>query len=460
METTSDVAAWLARHQVDVTPTDPASFVGIGHALGACRAILGRLQHADAAAAAGVELPRGVLFHGPAGTGKTLTGRWFAGELGGVPAFDVPTDDLTPARVRSVFGYLATQARSVVFLPEIDAIGLDRRMGEASSRRVLFALLEALDGLRPIAPGGGPLVIATTNRSPGALDAALVRAGRLGLHVGFRLPTEAERAQLFRVLAARLPVGPDVDWNHCAELTTDWTPADIRAALEDSFGLALLRDGSFAHLTADDLVLVIRRSRQIDPDEETASVLDRERTATHEAGHVAVALALGLQVRSVRLALNGREGRTDVGEPERALTDAEAQKLVVVAMAGSAAEAVVLGTASHGSRADVANATRLLMRRIEAGTDPEHAPVSRSAWGDWVPKIVDEAMSARIGDLLATARGEAAAIVDGERARIEGLAAVLRGRPILAGLELSQAIRGAGWASITDDQQLERYHAA
>jgi ATP-dependent Zn protease len=447
------VETWLAARRVEITPTDPSSFVGIGHALTACQAILGRLRHPELAAAAGIETPRGVLLYGPPGTGKTLTARWLAGELGPLAAYDLPIEDIDPPRLRAAFTHLASQPRSVVFLPEIDAVGLDRRSSESDSRRVLFALLEALDGLRPVAAGGGPLVIATTNRSPSALDPALVRAGRLGLHVGFRLPNEAERLQLFRLLAGPRPgVGPrpiaaGIDWERCAALTERWTPADIRAALDDAFGLALLRDGPAALISDDDLRIVIARARDIDPDDAAPSQADLERTAVHEAGHVAAARSLGLAVRSVRLALHGREGRTEVGDPELVTTDAEVLDLVVVALAGSAAEAAVLGSSSHGSRDDVQHATRLLMQRMEAGTDGAVAPTSRSAWGEWVPRFVDEAMSRRVLELLDAARDQAEWIVSVERVGIETFTAVLREHQILAGQELESALRAAGWGS-------------
>jgi len=448
VEAATEIVDWLDARRVHIAPTDPTSIIGIGYALEACRALLGRLTHAELAAAAGLATPRGVLLHGPAGTGKTLTARWLAGELGDIAAYDLPPEDLEPARVRSAFGHLATQPRSVVFLPEIDSIGLDRRTSDIEPRRTLFALLEGLDGLRPIAPGAGPLVIATTNRGVSALDAALIRAGRLGLHIGFRTPNEGERLALLRRFAAGRPIAPGVVWERYAGLTADWTPADLKAGLDDAFGLALLRDGIAARISEDDLLVVIRRGGEIDPDDETPSVADLDHAAVHEAGHAIVASVLGLAVRSVRLALHGRAGSTEVGPANRTITDDEARLLVVVALAGVVAERIITGSPTHGARDDVKSATKLLIGRIEAGTDPDFAPMSRSAWGEWTPRMVDEAMAKRVFELLQGARARAESIVREHEVRIRVLARTIREAHALAGVELVDAIEQAGLPAV------------
>ncbi|MHB8399405.1 MAG: AAA family ATPase [Candidatus Limnocylindrales bacterium] len=455
MEEATEIVDWLDARRVRIAPIDPASIIGIGHALTACRALLGRLTHAEFAAAAGLATPRGVLLHGPAGTGKTLTARWLAGELGDIEAYDLPPEDLEPARVRSAFGHLAMQPRSVVFLPEIDAVGLDRRTGDSDSRRTLFALLEGLDGLRPIAPAAGPLVIATTNRGVGALDAALTRAGRLGLHIGFRTPNEGERLALLQRFAVGRPIAPDIAWERYAGLTDSWTPADLKAGLDDAFGLALLRDGVAARISEDDLLVVIRRGGEIDPDDDAPSVADLDHAAVHEAGHAAVASVLGLAVRSVRLALHGRAGSTEVGPADRAITDEETMRLVVVALAGVAAERIICGSPTHGARDDVKAATALLIRRIEAGVDPDFAPMSRSAWGEWTPRVVDEAMARHIFELLQGARARAAAIVREREASIRALARTIREAHALAGEELIDAIERAGLPAAPETDERE-----
>lgn len=202
-----------------------------------------RLQHEEQGTLAGAASIRSILLQGPAGSGKTLTARWFAGQLGSVPAYDLPVEQLTPERIRAAFAHLATSSRSVVFLAEIDAIGLDRREADRESRRSLFALLEALDGLAPVSAGLGPVVIATTNRDRRELDRALIRPGRLGTHVVFGLPAATERAELFRRFAAPWIDGSPISWERLAAMSAQWSPADIRGAVDDALGLALMRDG-------------------------------------------------------------------------------------------------------------------------------------------------------------------------------------------------------------------------
>lgn len=173
---TTDPSTWLEQHRVELAPVPTSDIVGIGHVLTHCESVVGRLRH-EARADSAVVLPpvRSMLFIGPPGTGKSLTSRWIVGQLGPVPADDLPTEQLDPEQIRSTFAYLAGQPRSVVFLSEIDMIGVERRDSDRGSRARLFALLEALDGLAPVQADRGPVVIATTNRQLFELDRALDR---------------------------------------------------------------------------------------------------------------------------------------------------------------------------------------------------------------------------------------------------------------------------------------------
>ena len=136
--------------------------------------------------------------------------------------------------------------------------------------------------------------------------------------------------------------------------------------------------------------------------------MDRLTVAIHEAGHVAVALALGIEVTSVSLGVSQRTGRTRTGGEGQAATERDLRLGAVVAMGGLAAEEALCGVATVGSAHDVHGATELLITRIEAGLDPEFPPISRRAWGgSWTPKAIDELIGPRVMELLASAREDA-----------------------------------------------------
>ena len=131
----TDIAAWLESRRVTVEPVDDDALVGIGHAQTHLRSLLGRLR---CETVPGVLPPpvRSTLLYGPPGTGKTALSRWFVGQLDDVPAYDLPAEQLTPEVIRAAFAHLATRPRSLVFLAEVDAIGLDRREADPEATAV------------------------------------------------------------------------------------------------------------------------------------------------------------------------------------------------------------------------------------------------------------------------------------------------------------------------------------
>ncbi len=328
--------------------------------------------------------------------------------------------------------------------PSTDVMGVERRDSERASRARLFALLEALDGLAPVDPACGPVVIATTNRQLYELDRALIRPGRLGIHVLFGEPTRAERVALFARFGAPWVGDEPLDWERVADLTQGWTPADVRGAVEDAVGLALARSGGVERIGEADLVAAVQRAGRIAAESEEPYV-DPRTVAIHEAGHVAVALALGVAVRSVSLEAGHRSGRTRTGVEGSAATELDLRHGAVIAMGGFVAEEVLLGVATVGAEQDVKSATELLIARIEAGLDPGFAPISRRAWGgNWTPRAIDEPIGRRVMDLTASARDQARAIVSRMARPIAAFADLLLVEPVLTGDRLGEAVRRAG----------------
>src|SRR3954468_5642458 len=160
-------SAWLESHRVDVSTLRRTDIVGIGHVLSEIEALIARLRDPAAAKAMGVESPRGILLWGDPGLGKTLVARYLAASLGqDVPFYEVSADELTPDRIRGALLYLAANhERSIIYLDEIDTIGMGRDyLGhDAETRLRLTALLAGLDGLVSTA---GPVVVASSNRPP------------------------------------------------------------------------------------------------------------------------------------------------------------------------------------------------------------------------------------------------------------------------------------------------------
>lgn len=156
--------------------------------------ILREFRLRERLAANGIPRRTALLFHGPPGSGKTLTAQTIGTELA-LPVFVVRFENLvgsllgqTAGRIREVFRFAET-VPCVLLLDEIDVLG--RRRGQASDvrelDRVVVALMQQLDLTNPAG-----LIIATTNMLQ-ELDQALLR--RFQLSLAFPEPTPASLAE-------------------------------------------------------------------------------------------------------------------------------------------------------------------------------------------------------------------------------------------------------------------------
>jgi cell division protease FtsH len=438
---------WLESHRVDVSTLGRADIVGIGHVLAEVEALIARLRDPAKATAMGVEPPRGILLWGEPGLGKTLVARYLAASLGqDVPFYEVSADELTPDRIRGALRYLATaHKRSVLYLDEIDTIGMSRDFSpNVDTRLRLTALLAGLDGIVSTA---GPVVIASSNRPPQHLDGALVRSGRLGFKVRFDAPNEHERIELFTLFTRLMPVDPDIDWSQAALLTRGQSPADLRQLVDDAGGMALAAGRD--RVDVDDVLTAIRRGGSIEP-EDAVDTGTRWRMAVHEAGHVAVAVALRGRdyVTAVRLAT--AFGTTITGDEtfsRQYRPDDEIRDGLAIDFGGIAAEAAILGEGSLGGQSDISGATQTALARIAGGLTDERSPLDLDHLGKNVAESLKEAVAAGIAAPIAEARQRAIAIVAANQGAILLFAGALEAAGEMTGQQLISAVEDAGFKS-------------
>lgn len=160
----------------------------------------------------GIAPPRGIIFYGAPGTGKTLLARSVANEVDArltcingpeiVGTFTGQTEE----NLRAIFGEASVKPPSIIFIDEIDAIAPIRgTAGTLSDLRAVTQLLALMDGLRR---SEGIVVIGTTNRIE-AIDPALRRAGRFDREVYFPAPSAGAREQILRVHTREMPLSVD-----------------------------------------------------------------------------------------------------------------------------------------------------------------------------------------------------------------------------------------------------------
>ncbi|HEY3365447.1 MAG TPA: AAA family ATPase [Symbiobacteriaceae bacterium] len=200
------------------------------------------LQFGDTLARFGLQLPRGILFTGPSGTGKTLIARALGSRIAanfiGIegPALFRKWMGETEKGLRDLFRKARQAAPCVLFIDELDALAPVRGAAGLTegSERAVSQLLSELDGLRE---DSGVIVIGATNR-PDRLEPALLRSGRFDYVLEFQLPDAAERAEILAVHTRRLPLAGDVNLVHLAEQTRGWTGAGLRALAQRAALLA------------------------------------------------------------------------------------------------------------------------------------------------------------------------------------------------------------------------------
>ncbi|KTT63874.1 CDC48 family AAA ATPase, partial [Sphingomonas sanguinis] len=185
----------------------------------------------------GVEPPKGVLLHGPPGTGKTRLARAVANEsdaqffLINGPEIMGSAYGESEQRLREIFEEATKSAPSIVFIDEIDSIApkRDRVQGEAE-KRLVAQLLTLMDGLEARA---NLVIIAATNR-PEAIDEALRRPGRFDREIVVGVPDERGRREILGIHTRGMPLGDKVDLNELARTTFGFVGADLAALTREA----------------------------------------------------------------------------------------------------------------------------------------------------------------------------------------------------------------------------------
>jgi cell division protease FtsH len=360
----------------EVPPTRFSDVVGCDEAVDELSEVVAFLHDPAPFEAAGARMPRGFLLIGPPGTGKTLLARAVAGEAG-VPFYSVAGSDFAEmfvgvgaARVRDLFAK-AKKSGGIVFLDEIDSVGRARvgqgpTGGTEERESTLNALLVEMDGF---GSQENVIVMAATNR-PDVLDPALLRAGRFDRQVAVAPPDRRGRTKLLSLYAKGRKIAQEVDFVGLARRTPGLTGADIanfvnQAALEAARNQReVISPADFDEALA---TVVMGRARK------SAVVTDRDRevTAWHEAGHTVAALVQPDAHDPVQVTIVPRGPAGGVtwmgGDDHSFLTRSQARAQLAVAMAGRAAEELLLdGDCTQGASGDLASATSLATNMVTA----------------------------------------------------------------------------------------------
>lgn len=305
----------------------------------------------------GSEIDRGVVLWGPPGTGKTLFARALAREAG------VPLVAGSLARwqsageahlgttlkaIRKFFADARRLSPTIALIDELDSFG-NRNEFSAYNRhystQIVNGLLECMDGHEG---REGVLLVGTTN-ALNRIDPAILRSGRFDrtIHVG--LPSHTELVDILRhQLGHELE---HVDLIETVRQAGGGTGADCSAWVRRARGRAR-RAGR--RMSLADLQAEIGSARAASPNQDW-------RIAIHECGHAIVAAECGIHVKEVVLGVRSPTlagyVMHDLGSDP--VTTSFCRRLLRVAMAGRAAELLILGEISAGASDDLRKATEI-----------------------------------------------------------------------------------------------------
>ena len=194
-------------------------------------------------AAGRVSPPRGILFAGPSGTGKTLMAKALAGETGlnfisisGPILFSKWLGESEKA-LHELFKKAKQSAPCILFFDEIDALVTRRGISSESGavERVSSQFFSELDRL---SDHSQVIVLGATNRED-LIDPALLRAGRLDFILRFPVPDEKGRWEIFMVHASGKPLSEDVDLEELARESEGMVGSDIAFVCKRAAMLAI-----------------------------------------------------------------------------------------------------------------------------------------------------------------------------------------------------------------------------
>ena len=230
-------------------------------------AFLAPLRNPEIRKLYGKSLNGGLLLYGPPGCGKTYIARALAGEVGAA-FMNIRISDIlgqyigeSEGNLHDIFETARANAPVVLFLDEIDAVGLKRSASTSSYMRALTnQLLMELDGIG--SDNEGVFILAATN-TPWDVDTALRRPGRFDRCVAVLPPDgPARQAVLYHHLKSRPVEG--IDMGYLVQQTVGFTGADLAHLVDSAVEYAMMdsvRTGNVRMVTMQDFLRALAQIR-------------------------------------------------------------------------------------------------------------------------------------------------------------------------------------------------------
>lgn len=323
-----------------------------------------------------VRTPKGIVFEGPPGNGKTLLAKAFCGELN-VSFIPVSGSEFAEkyvgvgaSRIRELFQMASENVPCIIFIDEIDALGRKRGNDDSSNSekdQTLNQLLISLDGFKD---SEGVFVIGATNRVD-LLDAALTRPGRMDKNVYFGSPDSDTRESIIKIHSQGKPMELDISIEDLVETTGGFSGAQIENLLNEAMLCSLRNNREI--ITKNDIEFILNRiyaGWQSKENKYSDDII--ERIVIHEMGHAMVGFLSNDHSKLSKIVLNlwspkspGYTIFENSDEDSNIYTKNGLFTHLMVLLAGRIAEEVFYGySVTTGARQDLEQAFSLAKNMI------------------------------------------------------------------------------------------------
>jgi cell division protease FtsH len=322
-----------------------------------------------------VRIPKGLIFEGLPGNGKTLLAKALAGEsdCGFIAVsgseFQEKYIGVGSAKIRELFKLAKNNIPCIIFIDEIDALGRTRsKDGETASAErdnTLNELLVALDGFKN---STGIFVIGATNRAD-LLHSALLRPGRIDKRIFIGNPDEKTRRAIIQIHSIGKPRSTEILEDDLVDMTSGFSGAQIENFLNEAM-LNALRDNREVFLKQDIETVFNRSFVGWQPTEHafTKDIIDH--IAIHEMGHAIVGLLCKHHSNVTKVIINlsapNSPGYTVFENPNTNIYTREALfEHLMILLAGRIAEEVFYGiSVTTGAINDFEEALKLANKMV------------------------------------------------------------------------------------------------
>ena len=256
-----------------------------------------------------VRIPRGLMFEGPPGNGKTLLAKGFCGEanMSFIPVsgseFTEKYVGVGASRIRELFKLASKNSPCIIFIDEMDALARKRGNDMANSNsekdQTLNQLLINMDGFNN---EDDIFVIGSTNRLD-LLDNALLRPGRMDKKVYIGNPDSKTRKAILKIHLENKPLDKLINVDSIVEMTGGYSGAQIENLLNEVM-LYVLRDNREL-IEWSDLEYINNRILAGWQDQESKFSEEMiDRIIVHELGHAIVGFLCKDHANVMKVVLN------------------------------------------------------------------------------------------------------------------------------------------------------------